>query len=77
MSLNFYNASANTVFVTVVDYDTSCGDANQNFSKHGWYAVASGATMTPKTPTDRLQAGAEGHQRSRQGRSDRRIRPSF
>jgi hypothetical protein len=50
MSLKLYNASPNTIFVAVLVYDPGCGDPNQNFSKHGWYAVASGATMTPNIP---------------------------
>jgi hypothetical protein len=50
VGLHFRNASPNTVFVAVLVYDPSCGAANQNFKKYGWYSVASGATMTPNIP---------------------------
>jgi hypothetical protein len=47
MSLNFYNASPNTIYLAILFYDQNCGAGNQYFSKSGWYAIASGATMTP------------------------------
>jgi hypothetical protein len=48
MSLNFFNASPNTVWVAILYYNPNgCDAASQYFSKAGWYQVDSGATMTP------------------------------
>src|SRR5947209_18723572 len=50
MPVQFFNASPNTIFVAILVYDPVCGAPNQNFSKHGWYPEASGASMTPNIP---------------------------
>ena len=48
MSLNFFNASPNTVWVAILYYNPNgCDAASQYFSKAGWYQVDSGMTITP------------------------------
>jgi len=51
MALHFCNEWSNTVYVAILYYDPACGDANQNFSKSGWYAVNPGQTMVPNIPS--------------------------
>jgi hypothetical protein len=51
MALYFCNEYSNTVYVAILYYDQTCGVANQNFKKSGWYAVNPGQTMVPNIPS--------------------------
>ena len=45
MALYFTNITGETVYVAFAWYDPSCGTANQNFRKQGWWALDSSPQM--------------------------------
>jgi hypothetical protein len=51
MALHFQNEYSKTAYVAIVFYDPSCGAANQNFRKIGWYPVKPGQSIVPAIPS--------------------------
>ena len=43
--LSFQNLTNQTVWVILLYYDSSCGAANQNFRKQGWWKLNPGQTV--------------------------------
>jgi uncharacterized membrane protein len=43
--LSFQNLTNQTVWVILLYYDSSCGAANQNFRKQGWWKLNAGQTV--------------------------------
>ena len=43
--LSFQNLTNQTVWVILLYYDSSCGSANQNFRKQGWWQLNAGQTV--------------------------------
>jgi hypothetical protein len=50
LALYFQNLLGETVYVAFAWYDPSCGDANQNFRKQGWWAIQPIVTTFPLPP---------------------------